>query len=59
MRGIAEVKESTARFYRYTFLGFFSSEGESRKRRYHPSVVAFSSLIGLNYALDADLLIYS
>ena len=36
---LAKVKESTARFYRDTFLGFFSAIGEGRKRQYHPSGV--------------------
>ena len=33
-----EVKGSTARFYRDTFPGFFSSVGEGRKRQYHPAL---------------------
>ena len=47
---LAEVKESTARFYRDTFLGFFSSVGEGRKRQYHPSVVEVIKFISTNYA---------
>lgn len=47
---LAEVKESTARFYRDTFPGFFSSLGEGRKRQYHPSVVDVIKFISSNYA---------
>lgn len=47
---LAEVKESTARFYRDTFPGFFSSVGEGRKRQYHPSVVDVIKFISANYA---------
>lgn len=47
---LAEVKESTARFYRDTFPGFFSSVGEGRKRQYHPSVVDVIKFVSANYA---------
>lgn len=47
---LAEVKESTARFYRDTFPGFFSSVGEGRKRQYHPSVVEVIKFVSTNYA---------
>lgn len=47
---LAEVKESTARFYRDSFPDFFSSVGEGRKRQYHPSVVEVLKFISENYA---------
>jgi len=47
---LAEVKESTARFYRDTFPSFFSATGEGRKRQYHPSVVEVLKFISENYA---------
>lgn len=47
---LAEVKESTARFYRDTFPNFFSAVGEGRKRQYHPSVVEVLKFISGNYA---------
>ena len=47
---LAEVKESTARFYRDTFPGFFSVIGEGRKRQYHPSVVEVIKFVSANYA---------
>jgi len=47
---LAEVKESTARFYRDTFPGFFSVVGEGRKRQYHPSVVEVIKFVSANYA---------
>src|SRR5665648_854441 len=47
---MSELKESTARFYRDTFPGFFSAIGEGRKRQYHPSVVEVLQFISANYA---------
>lgn len=47
---LAEVKESTARFYRDTFPSFFSSVNEGRKRQYHPSCVEVIKFISANYA---------
>lgn len=47
---LAEVKESTARFYRDTFPSFFSSVGEGRKRQYHPSVTEVIKFVSSNYA---------
>jgi len=47
---LAELKESTARFYRDTFPGFFLAIGEGRKRQYHPSVVEVLQFISANYA---------
>lgn len=44
---LAEVKKSTAWFYRDIFLGFFSSVGEGRKRQYHPSVVTSATVLML------------
>jgi len=46
---LAEVKESTARFYRDSFPGFFSAVGEGRKRQYHPSVVEVIKFISDSY----------
>jgi len=47
---LAEVKESTARFYRDTFPSFFPSVNEGRKRQYHPSCVEVIKFISSNYA---------
>jgi DNA-binding transcriptional MerR regulator len=47
---LAELKESTARFYRDTFPNYFSSVGEGRKRQYYPSVVEVLKFISGSYA---------
>ena len=47
---LADLKESTARFYRDTFPSYFSSVGEGRKRQYHPSVVEVLRFVAGNYA---------